>query len=88
VRIKKAAKGGITEERMPKLSDRIDNALNENRILLLGGEVLLGFSYRPYVETSFDELSLQAQVVHTIGLGVMTLGFAAYISSSSRIASN
>jgi hypothetical protein len=30
---------------MAKLSDRIENVLNEARMLLLGGQVLLGFSY-------------------------------------------
>jgi len=48
--------------------------LNETRILLLGGQVLLGFSYRPYFETSFDQLTFRAQVMQTIGIAIMTLG--------------
>lgn len=59
---------------MPDLNARIENALNETRILLLGGQVLLGFSYRPYFESSFSKLSWHAQVWQTIGVGVMTLG--------------
>ncbi len=31
---------------MPKLDDAVENVLNEARILLLGGQVLLGFSFR------------------------------------------
>ena len=59
---------------MSKLSDRIENVLNETRILLLGGQVLLGFAYRPYFENSFDQLTLRAQIVQTVGIAIMTLG--------------
>jgi len=31
---------------MPVLSDRIENVLNEGRMILFGGQVPLGFTYR------------------------------------------
>lgn len=58
---------------MSKLSDKIENALNEDRILLLGGQVLLGFSYRPYFESAFDHLSFEAKVAQTAVVVVMTM---------------
>jgi hypothetical protein len=67
---------------MPRLSDRVENVLNEIRILLLGGQVLLGFSYRPYFEESFEALPFRAQMVHTIGVGVLTLGLIWLLSEA------
>jgi len=58
---------------MSKLGDKIENALNEDRILLLGGQVLLGFAYRPYFESAFDQLSFEAKVAQTAVVVVMTL---------------
>lgn len=41
---------------MPKLSDAIDNAFSEALMLLLGGQVLLGFSFRICFEESLSSL--------------------------------
>jgi hypothetical protein len=59
---------------MVKLSDAIENVLNEARILLLGGQVLLGFSYRVCFEARFQQLPATAQFAQIAGLGVMTAG--------------
>src|SRR5205807_593507 len=58
---------------MPALSDRLDHVLNEARMLLLGGQVLLGFSYRICFEKRFEKIPISAQVAEVIALGVMTL---------------
>ena len=59
---------------MVKLSDAIENVLNEARILLLGGQVLLGFGYRACFEPRFEQISAAAQWAQIIGLSIMTAG--------------
>jgi hypothetical protein len=59
---------------MVNLSDAIENVLNEARILLLGGQVLLGFSYRICFEPRFEQLPPPAQFAQIAGLGLMTAG--------------
>lgn len=65
---------------MPKLRDYIENGINEVRILLLGGQVLLGFSYRPYFEPGFDRLPRNAQIAQTASIVVLTLALIWLIS--------
>src|SRR5579864_948500 len=57
---------------MLKLSDAVENVLNEARILLLGGQVLLGFSFRICFEQRFDQIARTAQMAEIIALGIMT----------------
>jgi len=59
---------------MAKLSDAIENVLNEARILLLGGQVLLGFGYRVCFEARFEQLPASAQLAQVAGLGIITAG--------------
>ena len=59
---------------MVKLSDAIENVLNEARILLLGGQVLLGFGYRACFEPRFEQIPAAAQWAQIIGLSIMTAG--------------
>src|ERR1051326_8754805 len=59
---------------MIKLSDAIENVLNEARMLLLGGQVLLGFGYRICFEARFEQLPASAQLAQVAGLSVMTAG--------------
>jgi hypothetical protein len=61
---------------MAELKNKIEDALNEVRILLLGGQVLLGFAYRTYFEPGFERLPQGAQVVQTLSLSILssTLG--------------
>jgi Family of unknown function (DUF6328) len=64
----------IIKEPMARLSDRIENALNETRMLLLGGQVLVGFSYRICFEERFTQISASARLAEVTGLGLMTAG--------------
>ncbi|HWX42004.1 MAG TPA: DUF6328 family protein [Blastocatellia bacterium] len=41
---------------MAKLRDRVQNALDETRMLVLGAEVLLGFQYRSAFESGFEQI--------------------------------
>src|SRR5438874_327708 len=59
---------------MPRLSDHIENVLNESRMLLLGGQVLLGFTYRICFEAIFERLPPAAQFAELIALAIMTAG--------------
>jgi hypothetical protein len=59
---------------MVRLSNAIENVLNEARMLLLGGQVLLGFSYRISFESRFEQLPSSAQLAEIAGLGIMTAG--------------
>ncbi len=40
---------------MAKLKDKIENALNETRILVLGIQILIGFGFRSFFEPGFAE---------------------------------
>ena len=57
---------------MSKLSDAVDNVFSEARMLLLGGQVLLGFSFRICFEKKFEQIAQPAQFAQMLGLGIMT----------------
>jgi Family of unknown function (DUF6328) len=59
---------------MPGLQTKVQNALDESRILVLGAQVLLGFQYRGPFEPGFDRLSQPAQ---WLKLGSLLLMLAA-----------
>jgi hypothetical protein len=56
---------------MAKLKDRVQTALQEGRILILGAQVLLGFQYRSIFEKGFEQLPEHAQYLKLCGLGLM-----------------
>ncbi|HZU23805.1 MAG TPA: DUF6328 family protein [Terriglobales bacterium] len=64
---------------MAKLADKVENALNEARILLLGGQVLIGFYFRAFFETGFPRLTPLAQHLEVASLGVMLLALGLLI---------
>jgi hypothetical protein len=73
---------------MASLSDHIENALNEGRMLLLGGQVLLGFSYRICFEPRFDKMPWIVQLSEVAGLAIMTaaLGWLIWPAAFHQIA--
>jgi hypothetical protein len=75
---------------MPKLNDAVENVLNEARILLLGGQVLLGFSFRICFEQRFEQISRPAQLAEIIALGIMTaaLGWLIWPAAFHQIKEN
>lgn len=58
---------------MAKLKDKIQNALDEGRMLVLGSQVLLGFQYRSAFETGFEKLTRHSQYLKVCGLGLMLI---------------
>lgn len=56
-----------------KLKDKIQNALDEARMLVLGSQVLLGFQFRSVFEPGFAKLPLSSQYLKVVALGLMLL---------------
>ncbi len=59
---------------MASLKDKIENALNETRILVLGIQILIGFGFRGFFEPGFNRMSPEAQQLQLAALGLMLLG--------------
>jgi hypothetical protein len=57
------------------LEQRIKDALNEARMVVLVIQVLLGFQFSVVLERRFDLLSRARQLVHVTGLGLLLAGF-------------
>ncbi len=68
---------------MAQLKDKIENALNEARILILGGQVLIGFSYRAVFEPGFRGLTSFSRTLLTVSLGLMLVGLGLALSPAS-----
>jgi len=51
--------------------DKVDNALNETRMLILGAQVLLGFQYQGVFQPGFERLPPQGQMLKLVALGLM-----------------
>jgi hypothetical protein len=58
-----------------QLKDKIENVLNETRILVLGIQILIGFGFRTFFEPGFAKMSPYAQQLQLAALGLMLLGF-------------
>ncbi|HKG20990.1 MAG TPA: DUF6328 family protein, partial [Blastocatellia bacterium] len=56
---------------MAELKDKVQNALDEARILILGSQVLVGFQFRSIFETGFEKLPHHSQYLKLVGLGLM-----------------
>ncbi len=59
---------------MADLKSKVEDALNETRILILGGQVLIGSAYRMFFLLRFDNLARGVQWEITWVLGAMLLG--------------
>src|SRR5438128_1925733 len=58
---------------MAQIKDKVQNALDETRILILGSQVLLGFQFRSAFETGFEKLPEHTQYLKFGGLGLMLI---------------
>lgn len=58
---------------MAELKDKIQNALDEGRMLVLGSQVLLGFEYRSVFEPGFEKLPLSSQYLKVSALCLMLI---------------
>ena len=61
---------------MAELSDKVQLALDENRMLVLGVQVLIGFDYRAPFEKAFELLPRTAQLLKLSSLSVLLVTFA------------
>lgn len=68
---------------MAKIKDKVENALNEARMLVLGAQVLVGFQLRSTFEPGFDQLPLPSQLLKLAGLGLMLVAVALIISPAA-----
>jgi hypothetical protein len=64
---------------MAKLKDKVQNALDESRMLILGAQVLIGFEYRSAFEPGFEKLPHYLRCLKTGALGLMLIAFALLI---------
>ncbi len=65
---------------MALVKTKIQNSLDESRILILGTQVLLGFQYRAVFEPGFDKLSQAARLFELAGLGLLVVSLALLMS--------
>jgi hypothetical protein len=59
---------------MAKLKDKIENGLNDVRILILGAQVLIGADFRVFFEPDLPTIPHATQLAQLIGCGLMVLG--------------
>lgn len=64
---------------MSQLNQKVQNALDEGRILILGAQVLIGFQFRSTFEPGFDKLSASHQYLKMGALWLMLVVFALLI---------
>src|SRR5438552_2671062 len=61
---------------MAELKDKVQNALDEARMLILGSQVLLGFQLGAAFEPGFEKLPHHAQYMNFGGLVLMVIAVA------------
>jgi hypothetical protein len=61
---------------MAKTKDKVENALNEARMLILASQVLVGFQFRSFLEPGFEHLPRHSQVLTLIGLTLVLIAIA------------
>src|SRR4051794_1804189 len=65
---------------MAKIKDKVQNALDETRILILGSQVLLGFQFRSIFEPGFQTLPRPTQYLKLGALCLMTVAVGMLMS--------
>jgi hypothetical protein len=65
---------------MAKIKDKVQNGLDETRILILGSQVLLGFQFRSIFEPGFQSLPRPTQYLKLVALCLMTVAIGLLMS--------
>jgi uncharacterized membrane protein (DUF4010 family) len=65
-----------------KLDEKIKTALNENRLLILGTQVLFGFQFNGIFQEQFEQLTPLARALECSGLTLLMLSVAFLIAPS------
>jgi type III secretory pathway component EscS len=68
---------------MMQLKDKIQNALDESRMLILGAEILVGFEFSATFQEGFKHLSTSSQTLNLTALVLMLLALALLISPAA-----
>lgn len=68
---------------MAELKNKVQNVLNECRILVLGAQVLLGFQFRSVLEPGFDALPFVTKLIILASLAMLLVTIGLLISPSS-----
>jgi hypothetical protein len=66
-----------------QLKDKIQNALDESRLLVIGAQLLLGFKFRAPLEPGFETLPFTSQFLVLFALGLQLLTVALLIAPST-----
>src|SRR4029079_14758576 len=78
-----AQKSGLKADRRAELKDKLQNALDESRILILGAQVLIGFEYRSAFESGFDRLPFASQELRMGALILMLMALGLLLSPAA-----
>jgi hypothetical protein len=65
---------------MATLQDRIENALNESRILILGMQILVGFGFRTFFEPGINGMSRTARLLELSSVALMLVGLGLFLA--------
>lgn len=68
---------------MAQLKDKVENVLNETRILVLGIQILIGFAFRGFFEPGFSRMAPYARQVQLASLALMLLGLGVLLMPAS-----
>lgn len=68
---------------MAQLKDKVQNALDEGRILILGAHILLGFQLRSFLEKGFETLPVSSQFLKLAGLGLILIAVALLVAPTA-----
>ena len=68
---------------MTQLKDKIQNALDESRMLILGAEILVGFEFTAVFQEGFKHLSIASQNLNLGALVLMLITVALLISPAA-----
>jgi len=63
-----------------KLDSKLKTALDETRLLFLGGQVLLGFQFQAFFQDGFSALSASARFLSLGGLALMVVSMALLVA--------
>jgi cytochrome bd-type quinol oxidase subunit 2 len=69
--------------RVAKLKDKIQNMLDEGRMLVLGSQVLIGFQFRSAFEPNFEKLPQHAQYLKMCDLALMLVAFGLLLTPAA-----
>jgi hypothetical protein len=68
---------------MTQLKDKIQDAMDESRMLVLGAEILIGFEFAAIFQDGFKKLSTRSQNLNVIALTLMLFTLVLLLSPSA-----